>query len=113
MSEILEIYLNDYPSNFDEDDIINALYEFNKSRGNFFDKTDVGNFVCGKLRTDYYDELDRLLKDFSKEHKGIFETTSYCYDEDAHFRDYYKDGKRQTEIGYVEFGKFDESKLIY
>ena len=111
MSERLKIYLNNYPANFDEADIINVLYEFNKGRSNFFTKSDILDFVSAELYTNYYDELDNLLKDFSKKHKGIFETTSYCVETDEYFRDYYKDGKCQTEIGRLEFDKFDESKL--
>ena len=112
MSERLEIYLSDYPTNFSEKHIINALYEFGKSSGNFFCEIDIFNFVSNKLYTNYYDELDNLLKDFSKKHKGIFETTSYCAETDEYFRDYYKDGKCQTETGKIEFNKFDESKLV-
>lgn len=111
MRESVEIWLSNYPTNFSDKNIINKLHEFNIGRDNFFSIVDIAEFVSAKLYTDYYDELDSLLRDFSRKHKGIFETTSYCAETNEYFRDYYKDGKCQTEITRLEFNKFDESKL--
>ena len=112
MDENVSIYLSKYPKNFNGKDLVNKLEKFSKSRSNYFTKIDMEKFIFEELFTNYYDELDNLLKEFSKEHEGIFETTSYCIETDEYFRDYYKNGKCQTELGRIEFNEFDENKLV-